>query len=219
MEKVVLKATPRIIIGKQVRALRRAGQLPAVIYGPHMDPIMISLDSHTTTMTLSHLTGSSLVTIELDGKEYPALVREKQRNFVKGNLLHIDFQVISMTEKLRTSVSIQIVGAAPAVKDFNAIMINGLEKLEVECLPQDLPERIVVDISGLVKIGDGIHVRDIHLSDQIQVLDDKDEMVILATAAREEVVEEVAPVVEVTEEPEVIEKGKKEEEGEEEKTE
>lgn len=219
MEKVVLKATPRSIIGKQVRALRRAGQLPAVLYGRRMDPIMISLESHSTSITLARLTGSSLVTIELEGKEYPALVREKQRNFVKNNLLHIDFQVISMTEKLRTSVSIQIVGSAPAVKDFNAILINGLEELEVECLPQDLPERIVVDISGLLKIGDGIHVRDITLSDKVQVLDDKDEMVILATAAHEEVIEEVVPTEVVTEEPEIIEKGKKEEEGDESKTE
>ena len=209
MEKVVLQARPRTVIGKQVRALRRTGQLPAILYGRHMDPVLISLDAHSTRLTLSHMTASSLVTVELDGKEYPSLVREKQRNFVKGNLLHIDFQVVSMTEKLRTKVGIELTGLAPAVKDFNAILINGLEELEVECLPYDLPERIVVDISSLVKIGDGIHVRDIQVSDKVEILDDKDEMIILATAAREEAIEE--EVVEAEVEPEVIERGKTEE--------
>jgi len=209
MEKVVLQASPRTVIGKQVRALRRTGQLPAILYGRHMDPVLISLDAHSTRLTLSHMTASSLVTVELDGKEYPSLVREKQRNFVKGNLLHIDFQVVSMTEKLRTKVGIELTGLAPAVKDFNAILINGLEELEVECLPYDLPERIVVNISSLVKIGDGIHVRDIQVSDKVEILDDKDEMIILATAAREEAIEE--EVVEAEVEPEVIERGKTEE--------
>jgi len=214
MEKVKIQATPRTVVGKQVRALRRAGLLPAVLYGRHMEPLMVSMDAHTTSRILAHMTASSLVTIELDGKDYPSLVREKQRNFVKGNLLHIDFQVVSMTEKLRTSVGVQIEGTAPAVKDFNAILINGLGELEVECLPQDLPERIIVDISGLLKIGDGIHVRDIHISDKVEILDEKDEMIILATAAHEEVEEEVV-AVETEEEPEIIEHGKKEE-GEEE---
>ena len=209
MEKVTIQVTPRTVIGKQVRALRRAGQIPAVLYGRHMDPLLVSLDAHTTSRTLARMTASSLLTIELEGKEFPALVREKQRNFIKGNLLHIDFQVVSMTEKLRTSVGIEFVGLAPAIKEFNAIMINGLEELEVECLPQDLPERIIVDVSGIMKIGDGIHVRDIHVSELVEILDEKDEMIILATAAHEEVEEEVA--VEVTEEPEVIERGKQEE--------
>lgn len=213
MEKVKIQATPRTVVGKQVRALRRAGQLPAVLYGRHLEPVLVSMDAHTTSRILAHMTASSLVTIELEGKDYPALVREKQRNFVKGNLLHIDFQVVSMTEKLRTSVGIELVGTAPAVKDFNAILINGLEELEVECLPQDLPERIVLDISGLVKIGDGVYVRDVQISDLVEILDEKDEMIVLATAAHEEAEEVVVETAE--EEPEVIERGKKEEEEEE----
>lgn len=101
------------------------------------------------------------------------------------------------------------------------MLINGLNELEVEAFPQDLPESITVDISSLVKIGDGIHVRDIILSDKVQILDTPDEMIVLATPpAKEEVEEVVTPEAEVVAEaaePEVIEKGKKEEEGEEEK--
>ena len=215
MDKVVLKAAPRTVIGKQVRALRRAGQLPAVVYGHNVDPITISMDAHEASLVLGRLTSSSLVSIDLDGKEYPCLVREKQRNYVKGVLVHVDFQVVSLTEKIRANVAVSLTGNSPAVKDFNSMLINGLSEIEVEAYPQDLPERIVVDISVLVKVGDGIYVRDIILSDKVQILDHPEEMIVLATAAaKEEVVEVTAEAAVVAEaaEPEIIEKGKKEEE-------
>jgi large subunit ribosomal protein L25 len=223
MENVVLKAALRTATGRHVRALRRSGQLPAVIYGHNVEPLTISLDAHEATRVLSRLSSSSLVTIEVDGKDYPSLVREKQMNYIKRNLIHVDFQVVSLTEKIRANVGIVLTGNSQAVKDYNAMLINGLTELEVEALPQDLPERVVVDINPLLKIGDAIHVRDIVLSDKVTIMDAPDEMVVLATApAKEEVEEVVTPeeaVVEGEAEPEVIEKGKKEEgeEGEEEK--
>jgi large subunit ribosomal protein L25 len=221
METVVLKAIPRTATGRQVRALRRSGMLPAVIYGHNVAPISISLAGREAGRVLGRLSSSSLITIDLEGKEYPTLVREKQQNHIKRTLIHVDFMVVSLTEKIRANVGILLTGNSPAVKDFNAMLINGLSELEVEAFPQDLPASIVVDISALVKIGDGIHVRDIVLSDKVQVLDSPDEMIVLATAPAKEEVEEVvtpeAAVVEETTEPEVIEKGKKEEEEVEEK--
>jgi len=221
MEIVVLKATPRTATGRQVRALRRSGLLPAVIYGHNVEPISISLEGRQAGRVLGRLSSSSLITIDLEGKEYPSLVREKQQNHIKRTLIHVDFMVVSLTEKIRANVGIVLTGDSPAVKDFNAMLINGLSELEVEAFPQDLPKSIVVDISALVKIGDGIHVRDIVLSDKVQVLDTPDEMIILATAPAKEEVEEVvtpeAAVVAEGTEPEVIEKGKKEEEDEEKK--
>jgi large subunit ribosomal protein L25 len=215
MEKVVLKATPRTATGRHVRALRRSGILPAVIYGHNVEPLSISLEGREAGRVLGRLSSSSLINIEVDGKEYPTLVREKQLNYIKRNLIHVDFMVVSLTEKTRANVGIVLTGNSPAVKDFNAMLINGLSELEVEAFPQDLPEKIVVDISTLIKIGDGIHVRDIILSDKVQVLNTPDEMIVLAVPpAKEEVVEVVTPeaaVVEETAEPEIIEKGKKEE--------
>jgi large subunit ribosomal protein L25 len=215
MEKVVIKATKRTITGKQVRALRRTGVLPAIIYGYNLEPVNISLNAHDATQVLNHITASSLVTIDLDGKEYPTLVRERQRNPVKSVYVHIDFQVVSMTEKIRAKVAIQLTGLSPAVKDFSAILVTGYSELEVEAFPQDLPERIVVDVSNILKIGDSIHVRDLVVSDKVKILDNASEMIVLATAPKAEVEEVVEPVVgEVVEgaEPEVLEKGKKEEE-------
>jgi len=215
MEEVVLKAIRRNVLGKQVKAIRREGRLPAVIYGHYIDPISIELDLRDASKSLTGLAPSALVTLEVDGTPHRTLVREKQRNKITGILLHIDFMAVSMKEKLRSQVYMEIVGLAPAIKDFSGVLVTGSDEVEVECLPQDLPERIVVDISGLLKIGDGIYVRDLAVPEGVKILEDPDTMVALITAqAAEEV--EVAPVVEevpITE-PEIIERGRKEEEEE-----
>ncbi len=213
MEEVTIKAVKREVTGKQVKALRRQGLLPAVLYGRNFPPTPISLDLHDASHTLSHMTTSALVTVVLDGEKHLALVRERQRDFIRGTLKHIDFQVVSMKEKLRTSVSVVIVGESPAVKDFNGVLVTGLDEVEVECFPQDLPERIIADVSGLKQIGDAIYVRNLVISEKVELLEDPNEVVVVVTAQAAEEVEEVV-VEEVVAEPELIEKGKKEEEEE-----
>lgn len=221
MEKVVLKAEKREVTGKQVSALRRAGKLPGVIYGRHVEPIAIAMDAHSAGLTLAKLTSSSLVTIDLGGKEYLSLVREKQRNFIKGNLTHVDFLAVDLSEKIRASARIELVGVSGAVKDFNGVLVHGLEAIEIECLPADLPERITIDIAALQQIGNGIYVRDVALPANIRVLNDSDEMIVVATAPKVEAVEvavtpEAAAVAAEPVQPELsVERGKKEEEGEE----
>src|SRR5512138_2294692 len=218
MDKVVLKATKRDVIGKQVNALRRSGKLPAVIYGRHTEPVNITLDAHDASLILSKVGSSSLISIDVDGKEFPALVRERQRDYIKDRLLHVDFLAVSLTEKLRAEVRIELTGVSQAVKDSDAVLVTGLHTLTVECLPADLPELLLVDISPLVKVGDSIHVRDISLGDKVQILDDPDEMIVNATYAKIEV--EAAPVAEAVVAPEAeagepelsVERGKKEEE-------
>jgi len=216
MEKVVIKATKRDVIGKQVGALRRAGQLPAVIYGKHIEPISISLDTHSASLALSKISSSSIVTIEVEGKEYPALVREKQRDFIKNRLLHVDFLAVSLTEKIRAYVSLHFKGVSAAVKDYNAILVHNIEQFYVECLPTDLPESIEVDISRLARPGDGLRVRDIAVAENIRVLEDEDVMVAVATASKIEDAFPGAAGAEgapEAEEPEIsVERGKKEEE-------
>ena len=132
MEKVVLKASKREVTGKQVKALRRDGQLPAVIYGRHVEPIAISLEAHSTGLVFAKLTSSTLVTIDVDGTEYAALVREKQRNYIKGNLTHIDFLAVDLTEKITTKVHLTFTGVSSAVKDYSAVLVHRMEQLEVE---------------------------------------------------------------------------------------
>jgi large subunit ribosomal protein L25 len=215
MEEVIIKANRRNIIGKQVSAIRREGRLPAVIYGHNLDPISIELDLRDASKSLTGLAPSALVTVDVEGTPHKALVREKQRNKISGILLHVDFLAISMKEKLRSQVYIEIVGVSPAIKDFDGVLVTGNDEVGVECLPQDLPERIVVDISSLLKIGDGVYIRDLRIPEGVKILDDPDTMVALITAqAAEEIEEVVVAEVAPTEEPEVIEHGKVEEETE-----
>ena len=214
MEKVVLKATKRTVTGKQVKALRRAGELPAVIYGRHVEPLSISLDAHSTELVFTKLTSSTLVTIDVEGQEFAALVREKQRNFIKGNLTHVDFLALDLTEMIRTKVRLTFTGVASAVKDFSAVLVHRMDALEVECLPANLPERINVDISSLKEIGNNIRVSEIPLPENVTVLDDGDDIVIIATIAKEETPEEgvVVPGAEAAAPGISVERGKKEEE-------
>jgi large subunit ribosomal protein L25 len=213
MEEVILQGKFREVVGKQVHALRRQGRVPAVIYGKGLQPIIISLDLKESSHVLPGISSSHLITVDIEGKKHVTLVREKQRHPVTGTLLHVDFQEVSETEKIRTTVAIELQGESPAVKNYDGIIVSGLEELEVECLPGDLIDQIVVDISVLKEIGDTIYVRDIILPPQIEVLTDSSELVVVVTAPSiepEEVVEEEVAVPEI--EPEVIEKGKKEEE-------
>ncbi len=212
MEEIVLKAVHRDVIGKQVKALRREGKLPAVIYGHHTKPISILLDFRDASKALTGLPPSTLVRVEVDGEQYHTLVREKQRNYILGTIIHVDFLAVSMTEKLRTSVLVELFGEAPAIKTYNAIMVEGAGELEIECLPADLVQSIRVDVSGLAEFGDGIYVRDLVVSDKIKILDDPETMI--ATVKRPEMEEEaVKAETEVSgSEPEVVERGKKEEE-------
>ena len=225
MEKVVLEANKREAVGRQVKALRREGKLPAVIYGRHTDPINIELDARAAGRKLANATSSSLITIKLDGKDIPTLVREKQRDYIKNSLLHVDFLTVSMTEKLSAYVELRFKGVSLAVKDFNAILVQNLEQLNVECLPADLPEYIEVDVSVLENPGDGIRVSDLTIGEKVTVLDDADMMVAVASASKIEAalaeleeaeaeIEGVAVIGEEAEgEPELsVERGKKEDE-------
>jgi len=215
MDEFVLQADKREAIGKKVKGLRREGKLPAIIYGHGIDPIPISMDYRQTTRSLSSITSSSLVVVEVGGDKITTLIRDRQFDPVTGNLLHVDFLSISMTEKLRTDVGLDFVGDAPAVKNFGGVLVTGLEALEVECFPQDLPDKIDVDISVLEEIGDSLYVRDLTMPEGVELITSEDEMLILVTTpAVEPVEEEVEEEVEFEEgeEPELVDRGRDEEE-------
>lgn len=215
MEEVRFAADRRQIVGKQVKAIRRSGTLPAVIYGKNIGSIPISLDYKEASRVLDRISPSTLVVIDIADEEHFALVREKQRDPILGTIRHVDFQAVSLTEKVRASVNVQLVGESPAVENYFAILVTNLEQIEVECLPRDLPDRIDVDVSVIKQIGDHISVGDLQLPPGVEVVHEPDETVVIATApVAEEAVAEEELVEEAEVEPEVIERGKREEEEE-----
>ncbi|NMC85921.1 MAG: 50S ribosomal protein L25 [Anaerolineaceae bacterium] len=215
MEKNVIEASKRSVTGKKVSVLRREGKLPGVVYGHKFTSEPIVMDSKAATKVLNSVTSSSIVTLVIDGEEHAALVREKQRDYIRNQFIHIDFQAVSQTEKIRTKVGITLTGFAPAVKDFNGVVVEGIDSIEVEALPKDLPEQFVIDVSHLANIGDAIYVKDIAVPANVEVMDSPEERIVLiASPAAEEVEPEPAAAEGEVVEPEVIEKGKKDEDAE-----
>ncbi len=216
MDQVVLKAERRSVIGKQVKQLRREGKLPAVLYGKHIDPIPLVLDYRTAEKALRGLSTSTLVILEVEGTRHTAVVRERQKDYIKNKLLHVDFQALSLTEKMRVEVPIELEGEAPAVKTYGGVLVQALESVEVESLPGDMPERLTLSLEGLKEIGDSILVGDLVLPPHVKVLADPNETIVVVTAPRsEEAVEAASGMAEeAVEEPEVIAKGKEDEEEE-----
>ena len=213
-----MNAQKRDRIGKKVKLLRADGMLPAVIYGRELAGLPITLDLREATKILRNVTSSTLVTLDVDGVEHLTLLRERQRDVLKGTWLHLDFLAVSRTEKIRASVSIVLEGEAPALKTYDALLVTSMDQVEVDALATDLPEFITVDVSGLEEIGDSITVADLDLGDGVDVLNDPEEVMVVVSAQtaeiEEEEVEEEGLEEELEEglsEPEVIEKGKADE--------
>ena len=213
-EEVLINAEKRNVTGKQVKALRRQGLLPGVIYGRHIEAFPIQMDAHDASLILDKLTASSLITIDVDGEKFNVLMRDRQRDVIFGDLLHVDFLVVSLTEKLRATIELKLAGEAPVADNPEVVVTQVLNAIEIEALPQDLPEVIEVDISTLETVDDEITVADLDLGEKITILTDPNEAIVsVGYVAQEEVAEEEE--AEALAEPKVVERGKKEAAGEE----
>ncbi|HSG25240.1 MAG TPA: 50S ribosomal protein L25 [Anaerolineales bacterium] len=216
MDKIILKASRRDVIGKKVKVLRREGKLPAVIYGYNMEPLPILLDLRETTKQLREVSRATVLTVDVSGDKHTVLVRERQRGVLSGLYEHIDFLAISMTETVRTEVNIFVEGSSPAEEEFGAIIMTGADSVEVEALPGDLPESLIVDVSSLTGIGDTITVADLVLPKGVTVLSDSSEMLAVVTLPAQALAEEEEEIEDEFDEdvePEVI--GREEDEDEE----
>ena len=155
-----LNAEPRSDLGKGAsRRLRRAGKVPAIIYGGNKDPEALTLSHNEVLRNLENEAFySHILTIKSSANETQAILRDLQRHPSKAIIMHMDLQRVSATETLRTNVPIHIIGedVAPGVKE-GGLVSHDLTDVEVECYPQDLPEYIEVDISAL-EVGDSIHL-------------------------------------------------------------
>jgi large subunit ribosomal protein L25 len=215
MDQMILKAEPRSVTGKKVGRLRRAGLLPAVVYGPDSQPVAIQLNAREATRVIRRIVGTQLVELVVDGQSREVLVHELQRDPIRGDYLHVDFYAPDMSRPFRVAIPILLTGSSFAVTGHSGVLVRGITDLAIECLPSDLIPSISVDIGAIKEIGQAIFVRDVQVPDTVKVLSDPDEMVARVTYQAKEEDLTAAPAVATTE-VEVVEKGKKEEEGEEE---
>jgi large subunit ribosomal protein L25 len=213
----VIEAQLRIPGGKNAnRRLRKAGKIPAVIYGPGKQPVVVTVSPGEVKTILYSDTGrNTIFAVSVDGSNQGnAMVKDYQLDPVHGNLIHADFLEIAMDRLLELTVNIEVVGEAEGVKLGGGIMDIVTREIQVECLPSDIPESIKVDVTAL-KINDYIRVKNIQADEKVKILTDPDVVLVtIVPPAKEEVPAEAA--AEATAEPEVIKKGKSVEEGAEE---
>jgi len=217
MEKTTLKASERKQFNKSaIRKIRKEGRVPGVFYSKHNPPLHIDVVD-TTINPLVFTSKTHLISLEIEGQEErECIIKDIQFDPVTDKVIHFDLLGLTKGEKIILEVPVQLVGTPVGVKE-GGIIQHVMHKLEVECLPRNIPEHIVVDVSEL-KLGDSIHIGDLQI-EEVEFIDPKESLIVQVTHAK--VQEEVAPATEEgleeePTEPEVIAKGKTEEKEEEE---
>jgi large subunit ribosomal protein L25 len=181
-----LNATKREEVGKHIRRLRRAGQIPAVVYGHHAKPLSLSIEKREFEHVFKRVGHTQLVDLAVDGgRANKVLIKEIQIHPRFLGAIHVDLLQVSMTEKLQVQVPIHLVGTSPIVEQGEADILHVLHQVRVECLPGNIPESMTLDVSSLLNIGDQLHVSDLPAIENVTILDDPEETVVKAAARRE----------------------------------
>lgn len=210
MDREELKASKRDTLGKKVRFLRRQGLTPANVYGAPAESMALQIETPLLERLIARVGKNALITLKVDGKRRVAMIRDIDRDALTDQLLHVGFFQVEMTHRVKVDVPLVFVGESPAGKISRLMLIHNLSAVHVEALPADLPRSIEIDISQLAEAGEAIHVKDIPVGENVEVLSDPDELVVHIMESRVAVeVEEVA-----VEEEEVEEEGAPQAEGE-----
>ncbi len=187
MDMIELNAEPRSVIGKQVGALRRQAITPGIIYGSTTTPVPVQFDAKELTRVVQQAGRSSMISVKVAGTPtpYKAIVRDLQFNPIKRTLRHIDLQALSMTETVRLPLHITLTGEAPVTEE-GGMVLQQLNQIEIECLPDDLIHSLEIDISILTEIGQTIYVKDITPPSGITFLTSPEETIVQVTAEASE---------------------------------
>ena len=190
--RATLAAEHRDLTGKKVARLRRAGRLPAVVYGHGIASDSVSVDAHEFEQLRRHTGPNALVDLSIDGKKpKPVLVSAVQVHPVDRRTLHVDLFLVRMTEELTVDVPLVAVGDSPAVSQHGGTLLHPIESIRVRALPDRLPQSIEFPVESLVDFDATLHVRDLVMPADVTLVTDPDEIIAKVQAPR---VEE-APVV------------------------
>ena len=215
MDQIKIKAEPRTEQGTgAVRRLRRSGMIPgSVMKMKKGGTELIKLPAHDFMMAMrGHASKQLLVTLDMNGTEVPALMRELQNDVLAGTPIHVDFSEVSLTEKVRVTVPVILVGEPTGVKLGGGVLEQVLRTIDVDCLPTDIAEKFEVDVSAL-GLDQTMFVRDLNLGDKYTVVT-RGEYALAVVKAPDDVPGTTAAGAAAGEEaakaPEVIKKGKEE---------
>ena len=212
----IVAAQPRASRGKnEARRTRVAGMIPAVVYGAFKDPQAVSINPKDILRIIRGKSGhNAIFDVEIEGVERtPVIVADEQYDPVKDTLIHIDLKRIDLTRKLRVSIPVHAVGVPRGVKEQGGVLDLVTRSVEIECVPDDIPNQFDVDVTELM-IGSNIRVSELPVFSGVRVLTAPEAVIVHVVGIKEEVVAAPAEgaVAAVAAEPEVAKKGKKDEE-------
>jgi len=172
-ENLIIEATKRVLTGRQVSQVRRAGFIPAVVYGPGIEPVTIQVSEGKFLKTYRNAGESTLVDLSIDGgKSAKVLIQEVQHDPVKNNVIHVDFRQVRMDEELETDIQLVFIGESLAVKALGGSLVKNMDAVLVRCLPGALISHIEVDLGKLATFEESIQVKDIVVPDGIKIVTD-----------------------------------------------
>lgn len=217
MEQIELAATRRTVEKKTARRMRREGRVPGILYGHGFESVPLHFDALDLKRTLTTAGASQLIQLQIDeATPQPVLAREIQRDVLSGEPIHVDLLAVSMTEKITAEVTVTLVGEPESVATGEGLLLQGINTLEIECLPGDLIPHLEVDVSHL-ELNTALYVEDLRVPQGITILSDPQELVaqVIYEEVEEEEEEEEGLFVEEPTEVEVIGRGRADEEEEE----
>jgi len=180
VEQIELHVSTRKLMGKKSRFLRRQGITPVHLFGYDTEPMALQCETVQLKQVLRTAGKTKLVEIRVDKHKKPrnVVVREVQKDAISGQLIHVDFFQVSLEEKIKVEVPVVLVGEAPALKVKTNMMAHDLAAVEVECLPDRIPETIQVDVSVLVEDDQSIQVKDLVLGEGVVALTNPEQVVV-----------------------------------------
>lgn len=184
MAEIALQAERRKVTGKQVRRLRRSGQVPGIFYGPHMEPLPIQVSHKMLSEVYRQAGSSTLIQVVLDGNTYPALIRDLQRDPIRQEILHLDLERVDLERPITAQVPVILKGTSPVVEQGLAVLTHGLEEIEVRCLPTAVPACVEVDISMITRPDQAVHAGDLSLPPEVHLLTDPKAVIVYTTPIR-----------------------------------
>ncbi|AKM83087.1 hypothetical protein A2422_04570 [Candidatus Woesebacteria bacterium RIFOXYC1_FULL_31_51] len=191
MTKITLKSTKREDFGRKVKRLRKEGLIPANIFGKKIKSHALTVNAKEFDEIFKKAGETQL--IDIDGKS--VLISNIQIDPVSGSYLHIDFRQVDLTEKISAKVPVEVEGESPAEKQNLGTVVQQISEIEVEALPTDLPEKIIIDASTLIEVDQAIYVKDLKVDKKVTILTDLESIVVkVEPPTKEEVVEAPVPV-------------------------
>lgn len=193
----VLKVEKRELTGRKVKNLRKEGFLPASVYGREIDSLSLKADLHEAKDIFKQVGETSLIDLNVKGekKNRPVLLKNPQYDPITDNLLHLDFHQVDLSQKVTAEVPVELAGKSPAAESGEGVLVQLVSELEVEALPTELPEKFVVDVSGLKEVDDTVTIDDLEkYSEDVEI-----------KAEEEQILAKVEPLLEEIEEPTVPE--------------